>query len=152
MALVDVLIGGAIGILGTAAAPAIRHYLTEKSAQRRLREEKVQELIGLVYETDHWLDQRRSIDIYGNPGTPGMYPLPKAQAIAAIYFPSVSQDLTELHVLSLQYQMWIASAFKKRIDGSSAEISEGLEDVYRPYCIKLKSVTDSVELIAKTIS
>ena len=62
--------------------------------------------------------------------------MPKAQAIAAIYFPQFVKDIAELDIAAGAYEMWMFEGAQKRLLGNIAELSEGSVEAYRPYMHK----------------
>ncbi len=68
-ALLPVIVGGIIGLLGGLVGPPLAHWLGEGAARKKKRAEKLEELIGALYAFDHWLGLMRSINVWGKEAT-----------------------------------------------------------------------------------
>lgn len=143
--LLPVIVGGGIATLGGLVGPPLTHWLLRKREREKERTQKFEELIGLVYEHDHWLDLKRSIAVAGMEDTHPIDPLPKAKAIVAMYFPDLKEDFAELEILSKDYQQWILQLGLKRIDGKIDTAREGFGDVYKPFLKRFKSLIEKLE-------
>lgn len=131
--LIPVIVGGLIGLAGGIAGPPISHWLNEGSSNKKKRAEKLEEMIGYIYAHEHWLDIVRNIRVYGAPDTQEQTPLPKANAIAAIYFPQFIPALAKLSVVSRQYELWMLEAAKKRLAGNINGLNDGHQEAYQSY-------------------
>jgi len=96
--ILSVIVGGVIGVVGGIAGPPLVHWLNDKSDRRKKRAEKFEEMVNTLYEHDHWLNEARDILVFGSKGIEGMSPLPRAQAIVAVYFPTFNARLAELNL------------------------------------------------------
>ena len=73
--LLPVIVGGIIGLLGGLVGPPLAYWLNEGAARKRRRAEKLEELIGAVYEYDDWLESLRGIRVFGHEGKESPSPL-----------------------------------------------------------------------------
>jgi len=97
---------------------------------------------------DHWLSMMRSIRAYGAEDTQEPTPLPKASAIAAIYFPQFATALSELSLVTSQYELWMFGAAKKRLEGNIQELNDGHPAAYEPYMRKREDVLNKLREFA----
>jgi len=134
--LLPVIVGGLIGLAGGIAGPPLSHWLNEGSSNKKKRAEKLEEMIGYIYVHDHWLNVVRNIRVFGAQDTQEPAPLPKAKAIAAIYFPEFTDGLSELDVIASKYELWMFEGAKKRLAGNIKELGDGSQDAYNPYMLK----------------
>lgn len=137
-------IGTAIGVIGSLISAKLSHRLSEDSQRRKRSAEKLQELLELVHLHADWLEQQREKYAFGQDRQTAPSPLPKAIAIAAIDFPQFSKEIDTLDALATTYQRWIMQAGQKRLVGQVATMNDGFEGAYKPYL-------DQLELITRTI-
>lgn len=145
-----VIVGGLIGLAGGIAGPPLSHWLNERSSNRKKRAEKLEELIGYIYAHDHWLSRMRSIRAFGAQDTEDPTPLPKASAIAAIYFPQFATALSELSLATSNYEVWMFEAAQKRLRGNIQKLSDGHPAAYEPYMRKREDVLNTLREFAKS--
>ena len=131
--LLPVIIGGFIGLAGGLLGPPLTHWLNQDAAKRAARRARLEELMIVLYDYDHWLDSKKTEAVFAGPAVTTASPLPRAQAIAAIYFPSVGDDVSEVGLLGQQYQVWMFQRAQARLQGQIQELNEGLEAAWQPY-------------------
>ncbi|WAC21955.1 hypothetical protein [Blastomonas sp. SL216] len=131
--LLPVIVGGLIGLAGGIVGPPLAHWLSEGSSNKKKRAEKLEEMIGHLYAHEHWLGVVRSIRVYGAQDNNEQSPLPKAKAIAAIYFPQFIPALAGLSVVSHRYEIWMLEGAKKRLTGNIKELNDGHREAYQAY-------------------
>ncbi|HEY9091959.1 hypothetical protein [Parasphingorhabdus sp.] len=146
--LVPVIVGGIIGLAGGIVGPPLAHWLNEESSNRKKRAEKLEEMLSCIYAHDHWLSVVQSIRVFGAQDTQEPAPLPKAKAIAAIYFPQFISSLSELDAVGSHYELWMFKAAKKRLSGNINGIGEGQIEARRPYRQKREEVLDNLRMFA----
>ena len=93
--LIPVIVGGIIGLAGGLAGPPLTHWLSEKSNRKKRRAEKLEELIGVLYEHEDWLELNRNIYMFGERSPKPLNPMARATAIVAIDFPQFGDVLKE---------------------------------------------------------
>lgn len=89
--LVSVVIGGCLTLSG-------QWFLSRQQSGReaeRRRSDKFEELVEALFEHKHWLDVIRDVRAFGKDGAIPPTPLPKAQAIAAVYFPDFDERIDD---------------------------------------------------------
>ena len=143
--LLPVIVGGGIGLIGGLAGPPLSHILLRKAERKKLRREKFEQLLGLLYEHDHWLNLMRNIIVFGEEDTHPVEPLPKAKAIATMYFADLKQDLETLDRATRSYKIWMHQAGLKRVSGSMTEISVGSEEAYGEFLAEFRKLTEKLE-------
>lgn len=146
--LLPVIVGGLIGLAGGIAGPPLSHWLNEGSRNKKKRAEKLVEMIGHIYAHDHWLSTIRNIRVYGVQDAEGATPLSKANAIAAIYFPQFLAGLSELGVVTTQYELWTLGGAQKRLTGDIKELNDGHPEAYKPYIRKREEVLSTLQTFA----
>ncbi len=147
-ALIPVIVGGVIGLLGGLVGPPLAHWLSERSEKKKKKAEKLEELIGALYAHEHWLDLLKNIRAFGFEDTHPASPLPNARAISAIYFPHLQNSLTELERVAREYEGWMLIAAGKRLEGKIDGLNEGIHDAYRPYIGALTNLLEEIRQYA----
>lgn len=145
-----VIIGGLIGIAGTLFSLPLGAWLNERAETRKRRIEKLEELIEVIYEYDHWLDIQRGIKIFGNDGVSTLTPISRAIALAAIHFPQFNTMIKELDLVASKYELWMLERGSQRVAGNVANLTDGFEEVHQPYLNKRSEVITSLKEYAKS--
>jgi hypothetical protein len=136
-----VMVGGAIGILGTVLGSVVGPYFLQRlkdvADKKRTRAEKCEELIGAVVEHFHWFNAMRFFFISGQGSEPTLSPITKIWAIASTYFPEFELFVLELESASGAYESWIMRVAQKRIRNEPGyENLTGHDDVLTKYTDK----------------
>lgn len=138
--------GGVVGFIGS----VILQVLQDKKDRASKRAAKFEDLVGAVYEYDHWIEQLRNIRCFGAEDTKEISPLAKVEAISATYFPSFSKSIGVLSRSAGQYQLWMSKAGMKRLHNQISEINDGFDEAYRPYGENLNRLLDELKQFAAT--
>jgi hypothetical protein len=113
--LLPVLVGGAIGIVGSFVGPFFLQRLKDAADKKRKRAEKFEELVGAVAEHYHWIGALRFFAISGQGNLPPPSPITKVEAIASRYFPEFAGLVRQFDSASNFYEMWILGVGQKRV-------------------------------------
>ena len=135
--LLPVLIGGAIGIVGSFVGPFFLQRLKDATEKTRKRAKKFEELVGAVTEHYHWIGAMRFFAISGQGSLPTLSPITKIEAIASTYFTEFEDLVRQLDSASNEYEIWILSTGQKRIRSEPGyEKLAGHDDVLTKYTEK----------------
>lgn len=146
--LLPVIVGGLIGLAGGIVGPPLAHWLNEGSSNKKKRAEKLEEMIGYIYGHDHWLTVMRNIRVFGEQDNRDPSPLPKAQAIAAVYFSDFVPELTELENVARPFELWMLEKGQQRLAGNMEGLADGQIDAYRPYMNKRDELLGKLRALA----
>lgn len=131
--LLPVIVGGVIGVLGGIAGPPIAHWLATGAAKETRRIERFEQLLTLLHEHDLWLEKQRGSKVFGSDEPAEAPPLPRALALASVYFPAMESALSSYEDRARDYWRWMLSAAEVRLQGNLGKANEGFEEAYRPY-------------------
>lgn len=95
----SVVVGGAIALGGVVISNGINIYMKRVEsleAKKKARAAKFEELVGTVYEFDHWIRTKRDVTVFGEEKTLGASPLAKIDAIVAVHFPNLGEAVLEM--------------------------------------------------------
>jgi hypothetical protein len=135
--LLPVLIGGAIGIVGSFVGPFFLQRLKDAANRKRKRAEKFEELVAAVVEHYHWMASMRFFFVSGRGNQPSLSPTTKIEAIVSTYFPQFEMLVRQLDSASNKYEIWILSTGQKRIANEPGyEKLIGHDDVLTNYTDK----------------
>jgi hypothetical protein len=135
--LLPVLVGGAIGIVGSFVGPFFLQRLKDAADKKRKRAEKCEELVGAVVEHLHWVAAMRYFFISGQGSQPALSPITKIQAIVSTYFPEFDLLVQEFDRVGNKYEMWILDTGQKRVRNEPGyEKLVGHDDVVTKYTDK----------------
>ncbi|OJU26022.1 MAG: hypothetical protein BGN89_10975 [Alphaproteobacteria bacterium 64-6] len=141
----EAIIAAAVSAAGSAILlflGALLNHLTSSARYRRQqiaekekrRAEKFEELIAVLFEFNQWLDTLGNIYLFGRNIEEPISPLPRADAIAAVYFPSFRKKLLALDQKSNAYYLWLLQRAQLRLAGKSMdEVCAGRGEQFTPY-------------------
>lgn len=145
----SVVIGGALAVGGSAATQWYLHAAKSADDRRRLREQKLEELIALVYEHDHWMDNLRVINVFGKEERRTISPFSKLNAIAAIHFPEFLPSIKKLDHAASEYRHWMITKGRQRLVGNFDALGEGFEEAYEPYLSASSQLLDEIQAFSQ---
>jgi hypothetical protein len=131
--LLPVIVGGLIGLIGGFVGPFFVQRTKDAADEKRKRKEKFEELVAVVFECDHWVDDLRQTLVYGQELVITVSPFAKLQAISLVYFPQFAGTISQFEARTLEYRLWMAEAAVKRASGDIASINVGFQEAYRPF-------------------
>jgi hypothetical protein len=143
-----VIVGGVIGLVGGFGSATLVHLLQAKQAKKRRREEKFQDLIVAILETQTWLDSVRNSKFWGKEEPTGLPPISKAYAIATIYFPHLVTKINELNDATQEHVKWIAQAAMKKLENPTG-FANDLPATYRPWIAKMNETIGELNRTAR---
>lgn len=135
-------------VIASTFGPAIMEWWKQAAEKKTRRAEKLEELVGAVYEFDHYANTARDVIVFGKEGTPGVSPFAKVEAISAVYFPQFDNAISELSRAFLTYQLWMREAEGRRLAGDLEKVVEGMQEVYRTYLAKINNLLGELKKIA----
>jgi hypothetical protein len=132
--LLPVLVGGAIGVIGSFVGPFFLQRLKDAADEKRKRAEKLEELIAAVTEHYHWVGATRYFIISGQGSEPTLSPITKIQGIVGTYFPEFQPLVEQLEFVTYEYEQWILDIGRKRLRNEPGyEKLIGHEDIAKKY-------------------
>jgi hypothetical protein len=117
--LLPVLVGGAIGIIGSFLGPLFLQRAKDAVEKKRKRAEKFEELVAALGEHFYWIDTLRNYAAFGSGNEPTLSPIVKMQAISDTYFPEFEEFIQQLEVASRNYHNWALDVGQKRLRGDA---------------------------------
>jgi hypothetical protein len=129
---------------GTTYLIAVRK---EAADRKRKRAEKFEELVGAVYEYDHWNDTIRGIRVLGFDGEITVSPFAKIHAISDTYFPEFESAVEELRAAGHTYGMWMLEVAQNRPQNDALMAGHGT--VVRPYVEKRDALLTPLRSFAR---
>jgi hypothetical protein len=131
--LIGVAVGGMIALCGGAGTQWLMHHLKTQTELRQRRAVKFEEAVALVYEYDHWLDEKRNRVVFGEQNSETLSPYAKIYALAAVYFPQFLVTVTALRVAARKYEMWMLMKMQKRLENKLLELNDGFTEAYADF-------------------
>ena len=104
--------------------------------------------MSAVYEFDHWVDNLRHIDAYGEERASGVSPFAKIQAISSVYFPQFDKAISEFDSATSGYRVWMTQAGQKRIANKLESMNEGFLEAYKGYAAKRDALLNELKEFA----
>jgi hypothetical protein len=109
--LLPVLVGGAIGIIGSFLGPLFLQRAKDAVEKKRKRAEKFEELVAALGEHFYWIDTLRNYAAFGSGNEPTLSPIVKMQAI--------EEFIQQLEVARRNYHNWALDVGQKRLRGDA---------------------------------
>ncbi|HYR77439.1 MAG TPA: hypothetical protein VEM96_16615 [Pyrinomonadaceae bacterium] len=104
VALLPVLVGAALGLVGALVGRRYAHGLASKKDQTALRRGKMEELVAASYELKLWLTKEENYFLFRGPDVIELSPLVKTEMLVKLYFPSLSDTINELALAAAEYR------------------------------------------------
>ena len=145
--LLQVIIGGVIGLLVGLIGPPLSHLLNAGTDRRKKRAEKLEELFGIIYAHRQWIESLEQIRMFGKPDTQPIDPLPRTIAISSVYFHQFDGPLLKLESTGMEYLLWTRQAQIQRLEGKSWELNEGFTEAYNPYLTQFEEVINALRIL-----
>lgn len=142
--LAPVVVGGLIAIVGAGIGPVVAHMVTDRSAARRERALKFEELLAVLNEHDTWLEKARDRIVLGKEADEGASPLPRALALSALYFPSLTSVIRRLEGPTSAYLHWMNEAGLRRLKDPMSNYGTGFREAYNQFLPEYNGVLDEV--------
>ncbi len=124
-------------------APFLLEKRKQEAERKRKRADKLEEFIDVLYQHEHWLDEKKSVRVFGEKTVLGVTPLSKIQAIASIYFSQFKAGVENVAKHAQGYELWMLEAGKKRLSGE-ADYTAGFSGAYAPYHSSLSELLKSI--------
>lgn len=144
VALLPAFIAATVGVL----SPLVVEWRKQAAEARKRRTEKLEELIEVLYEHDHWLEIMRDKYTFGSDIRLGPAPIKLAQALVLLHFPSLKKKMADLYMAAQQYEKWIVGAGRKRM-ANEQNFTDGFDEIYLPYIKTLDEVVSDVVAIGR---
>ena len=135
--LLPVLVGGGLALLGSLLGPMLQQWWAGRTETQKLRVERFEQLLATLHAHDHWLELRRLQLAFGREDVKEQAPLHKTRSIAALYFPHLLAELNKLTIQAKRYEVWMAEAQRRRLDGKLSEVNHGFDEAYDGYLTSL---------------
>ncbi len=136
MALVPVIGGAIIGVAGGLVGTTYAHKLSSGQAKVSAKKEKLELLVTESYEIEIWLKKQENYHLYGGDEILEQSPISKIEAIEALYFPEMNEQVTELSNKAMAYRAWLTEGAQLRLAAKSPtppqEHMAKLQDHYSP--------------------
>jgi hypothetical protein len=143
--LLPVIIGGAIGFLGGIAGPPLTQLFSNIAVTRQRRIDRFEELLSIVLEHDNWLERVRLHRMFGDSESPtDKEPLPRAVALARIYFDGLAGSLDTLETANRQYQLWLSQAWERRTKSGLESVNDGFGSAFKAYADTRRKTVDAI--------
>ncbi|PKO91242.1 MAG: hypothetical protein CVU15_10260 [Betaproteobacteria bacterium HGW-Betaproteobacteria-1] len=118
VALLPVIAGGAIGVLGGLVGTHYGHRLTEGSTKRTDKRVRVEALASATYELDLWLRKEENYFLYKGPENLEHSPLARVETLVLLYFPEMTAEGRSLSTTVREYRTWMMEGRKQVLDGN----------------------------------
>jgi uncharacterized DUF497 family protein len=147
--LLPVIVGGLIGLVGGFVGPFLLQWRKDATEKKRKRAEKFEELVAVLFECEHWVDDLRQALVYKEERVITVSPFAKLQAISLVYFPQFAGRISEFEVRTAEYKSWMGEAAVRRASGDIANINVGFLEAYRPFNETIKQLLNEFKQFAR---
>jgi hypothetical protein len=144
--LLPVLVGGLIATSGAFIGAHLTNQLNQRSADKKLKREKLEQIVKSAQGAAHWLDELKNSTLFNSSTPEGISPLTDVECLAKLYFPELNKvviglslaysDLNCFIIETKKYQLANNGAFPKDFLGKyksiypklSSELNELIEE------------------------
>ncbi len=149
--LAPVIVGGGIGVVAAWLGPWLLERRKEGAERKRRRADKFEEMVGAVYEFDHWVETERQMRVGGREELiQGVSPFAKVRAISAVYFPQFEQPIGKLETATAGYRGWMTAAALRSVSGMPDETPPGFVEALYPYTQARDNLLDALRNFAQS--
>ena len=122
--LLPVMVGGAIAILaGISGAFFGVHFEAQKSRNETKRS-KLERIVELSHSVSTWLSSRRNRALFEQNIAQEEPPLPKIEAIAELYFPSLKENTHQLAAALVKCDEAICNQLDRKMEDREAWLAD----------------------------
>ncbi len=118
---------------------------------RTLRRIKLEELLNAVYETDHWLDQRKNAALFDEASVSSPDPSKRVEIIGGLYFPELKDELATCSLAFIAYQEWLIKSKEKvmlaKLGPDAAAHGVALDEAVKGFLGVYKPLSDSMSAL-----
>jgi hypothetical protein len=119
LALIPVITGGLIGIIGGLGPIAFGRYLQSKEEKKALKRAKLETLVTHIFEIEHWATRTRHHYVFDSAELPyELNPTSRITSLTSIYFPTLQNLATQLDHAADQYEIALMSVRKNMLDAA----------------------------------
>jgi hypothetical protein len=145
-----VIVGGVIGLAGGWLGPWLLERRREKAERRLKRADKFEEMVGAIYEFDHWVETERQIRVEQKAELiRAVSPFARVRAISAVYFPQFEDLIRALETATSGYRGWMQAVTLRRVAGDTEEPPAGFVEALHPYSRARDNLLDSLRNFAQ---
>lgn len=146
VALLPVITGGVIGVLGALAGTRYGSRLTAQREHKAERRDKLEALVLAAYELDVWFKREENAFLWGGPENLEPSPLATVETMTLLHFPQLKAAGDVLSLAAKQYRMWILEGRQKKLQANPQLVPQehmnGLQAVYLPFLEKRQELLD----------
>jgi hypothetical protein len=145
--LLPVVVGGLMTALGGFLVAYFLQRKKDAAEKKSKRAQKFEELVGAVYEYDHWIDTTRNIRVFGSQGEIAVSPFAKIHAISDTYFPELERGVGELWATGHTYETWMLDVAQNRPQNDA--LLAGHEPIVSLYVEKREALLTGLRNVAR---
>jgi hypothetical protein len=153
IALLPVIAGGLIGLVGGLAGARYNHGLTTASAKATDRRAKLESLVAAAFELDIWLKKEENYFLFRAAENLEHSPIARIETIVALYFPTLATPTAALTEALRNYRLWMLAGRQEVLRNNlvlpSQEHMNGLGAVYTPV---IRARSELVNHAARTMN
>ena len=149
ISIIPVVAGALIGVLGGLSGTAYANYLSSKNNSRKDLKLKLEELVTEAYEIELWLKKQESFYLFNGPEIFEKSPISRIEALAILYFPTLSSYVSVLDANEMKYKKWLLEGATLRNNSetgfSPKEHNLKVATVYNPLMSSKRELIDAAK-------
>ena len=151
--LLPVAIGGLLAIGGAFSGTLLTYLLNQRSQRKKIKREKLEQLLSAANKTEHWLDQYKNTSLRGIEENIGPSPISEVEYLSALYVNELSLEVTRLSYTAAKYFEFIATTNSKRLETGSipGDFVEKYKPIYGELSQALSALLKKARQVASEI-
>lgn len=149
--LIPVLGGAIIGVIGGLVGTSYAHKLSQNSDKVKEKKAKLEQLVTELYEIEIWIKKLENYYFYGAEEILEQSPVSKIEALQALYFPQLTEQVMALSNTVHNYRGWLITGAQLRLSAKTPtppnEHLDKLNLVYTPLKVSVSKAIEQAKVI-----
>jgi hypothetical protein len=148
--LIPVLVGAVIALAGG----WLKHWAERREQRRKLRREKLERLLHLVYGLRAWTNSLDSSLAFGLTQENAASPIEEIEVLGSLYFHEMQAEIDALLTAAKKYYgaMLGLAADRLKAGKFSSDANKKIDELYKPLSNAVRALSTRARTIAKDLS
>jgi hypothetical protein len=115
IALLPVIVGGAIALAGGVIGAGATHFFTARRDRAAAKRERLEKLVTAVHDLNIWAKKNDNYYLFGRDEVLEQPPMATVMTVTRLYFPDLKPEATALDNAVDAYVLWLMEGAKLRL-------------------------------------
>lgn len=150
LTLAPVIVGGLLAIGGALSGTLLTYLLTQRAQRKKLKREKLEQLLSAANRTEHWLDEYKNTKLDNIEKDIGASPISEVEYLSALYVKELAMEVSLLSLATAKYFKLVANSHAKRLETGSIpkEFIEGYKVIYPELSLSISNLVKKAAEVA----